>query len=226
VTASAWALDHLVVAARSLGEGVDWCEATLGITPGPGGRHPLMGTHNRLFSIASAAFPRAYFEIIAIDPDAGAPGRARWFDLDQPALQAALAAGPALIHWAARCAALQAELAALQAAGIERGEALAAERPTPRGLLRWRISVRPDGARLADGALPTLIEWGEVHPADTMPDSGVVLDSVALAGLPAAARSRLPPGVRVAAEAHAEPIVAVLRTPRGLVSLPSLRRPS
>jgi hypothetical protein len=30
-------LDHLVVAARTLDEGVAWCEATLGVTPGPGG---------------------------------------------------------------------------------------------------------------------------------------------------------------------------------------------
>lgn len=41
-------LDHLVIMANSLDDGVDWCEATLGVTPGPGGEHPLMGTHNRL----------------------------------------------------------------------------------------------------------------------------------------------------------------------------------
>ena len=55
----ALALDHLVVAARSLDEGVRWCAATLGVTPGPGGKHPLMGTHNRLFGIAGDLFPRA-----------------------------------------------------------------------------------------------------------------------------------------------------------------------
>ena len=54
-----WQLDHLVVAARSLDEGAAWCEATLGIVPGPGGKHPLMGTHNRLFPIASDRHPRA-----------------------------------------------------------------------------------------------------------------------------------------------------------------------
>ena len=43
------------------------------ITPGSGGRHALMGTHNRVFAIGSEAFPRAYFEIIAIDPDAPDP---------------------------------------------------------------------------------------------------------------------------------------------------------
>jgi hypothetical protein len=52
-------LDHLVIAAATLEEGVAWCEATLGVTPGPGGKHPLMGTHNRLLSIATAVFPDA-----------------------------------------------------------------------------------------------------------------------------------------------------------------------
>jgi hypothetical protein len=95
-------LDHLVVAARSLEAGVRWCEDTLGIAPGPGGVHPLMGTHNRLFSIASERFANAYFEIIAIDPAAPPPRRARWFGMD--ALD--LSAGPRLIHWVARTARL------------------------------------------------------------------------------------------------------------------------
>ena len=164
-----WSVDHLVVAARTLDEGAAWCEATLGIVPGPGGRHPLMGTHNRLFSIAGDAYPRAYFEIIAIDPDAPPPGRTRWYDLDVPSLQRRVATdGPALIHWVAGCAAIDAEIAALRQHGIERGEVLAAERATPTGLLRWSISVRTDGARLGDGAWPTLIEWPGAHPVDTL----------------------------------------------------------
>ena len=46
-------LDHLVVIAPTLADGVAWCESTLGVTPGPGGEHPLMGTHNRLIHISS-----------------------------------------------------------------------------------------------------------------------------------------------------------------------------
>ena len=37
------------------------------------------------------------------------------------------------------------------------------------------ITVRADGQRLFDGCLPTLIEWGDTHPAATMPESGVTL---------------------------------------------------
>ena len=51
--------DHLVIAAATLNDGVLWCERMLGVTPGPGGTHPLMGTHNRLLNIASPDFPCA-----------------------------------------------------------------------------------------------------------------------------------------------------------------------
>jgi len=67
------AVDHLVVAAATLAQGVAWCEATLGFTPTAGGQHPLMSTHNRVFNIATTEYPLAYFEIIAIDPDAPPP---------------------------------------------------------------------------------------------------------------------------------------------------------
>jgi hypothetical protein len=48
-------LDHRVVVARTLDEGVQWCEATLGITPGAGGEPPRFGKHNRLFIDRSPA---------------------------------------------------------------------------------------------------------------------------------------------------------------------------
>lgn len=220
------ALDHLVVAARSLDEGVAWCEAILGFTPGPGGRHVFMGTHNRLFSLASLRFRRAYFEIIAIDRDAPPPPRPRWFDLDTGALQAALQEGPRLIHWVMRCDDIEARCAQLRSAGIDRGEVTAAERDTAEGPLRWRISVRADGARLFGGALPTLIAWGNRHPVDTMPPSGVTLESLTLAGLPAAAAGTCHVA-GVDAVDTGPPLSARLATPRGPITLqaPFLEKP-
>jgi hypothetical protein len=208
-------LDHLVVAAATLDEGVRWCEAELGITPGPGGKHALMGTHNRLFKIAGAQFPNAYFEIIANDPDAPPPGRARWFGLDALDLRG----GPRLIHWVARTSALDARLAALSQAGLQAGRAIGASRETPQGRLSWRIAVRDDGTLLHAGALPTLIEWGQQHPASSMPDSGISLRSLTLRGLPlAAARALALSGVRLASDAG--PALSVqLDTPRGPVCL-------
>lgn len=173
-------LDHLVVAARTLDEGVAWCEATLGIEPGPGGRHELMGTHNRLFSIATPALPQAYFEIIAIDPEASRPDRARWFDLDDLRLLDALAQAPRLVHWVARVDDLHQAAAVLQRHGFDRGRVLQASRSTPTGELRWQITVRDDGRRLLGGALPTLIQWDGVHPSTAMPTSGVTLAALRL----------------------------------------------
>ena len=171
-------IDHLVIAADSLAQGVQWCEATLGVTPGPGGEHPLMGTHNRLLAIGTAAYPRAYLEIIAIDPTAVPPERKRWFDLDDHALQQAVRHQPRLIHFVASTPDATSALKALEHLGIQRGALLQAERATPHGPLSWRISVRADGQRLFYGGLPTLIEWGGVHPADTMPEAGLALRSV------------------------------------------------
>jgi hypothetical protein len=209
-----WQVDHLVVGAASLEQGAAWCAATLGVLPAPGGRHPLMGTHNLLLAIGSEAFPRSYLEIIAIDPQAPPPARRRWFDLDDPALRASLERGPKLIHWVARCGDVAAECTALAAAGIDRGEVLQAERETPGGMLRWRITVRADGHRLGGGALPTLIEWGDVHPADSLPASAVQLASLSVGPLPDAAARRLPAGVST----H-EVFAARLTTPAGRIRL-------
>jgi hypothetical protein len=177
-------IDHLVVAARTLDEGVAWCEATLGVTPGAGGEHPLFGTHNRLLKLDDGSNKPPYLEIIAIDPKAtptrGA-GLKRWFDLDDAALQARLEQdGPQLVHWVASVPDIEAALFALQAIGIQRGPVISASRQTPHGLLQWRISVRDDGQRLFNGVLPTLIQWGETHPSQHMPASGITLRQLRL----------------------------------------------
>lgn len=172
-------LDHLVIAARTLDEGVAWCEATLGVVPGPGGEHALFGTHNRLLRLHSEQAPRAYLEIIAINPTTTPTRQAglkRWFDLDDLALQTRLAQhGPQLVHWVASVPDIDAATRAWNALGIDRGPVIAASRPTASGLLQWRISVRDDGQRLFGGALPTLIQWGGAHPTDTLPISDVTL---------------------------------------------------
>lgn len=214
-----WSVDHLVVGAATLEQGAAWCAATLGVLPGPGGRHPLMGTHNLLLAIGAPDFPRAYLEIIAIDPQAPAPQRRRWYDLDDPALRATLASGPRLIHWVAGCDDAVAECAALADAGFDRGEMLQAERDTPRGLLRWRISVRSDGQRLAGGALPTLIEWDAMHPSDHLPASAVALQSLSVAGLAPAVMAALALQGVTAGDGNA--LQAVLQTPAGRVVLRS-----
>ena len=215
-------LDHLVVAAATLEQGVAWCEATLGVTPGPGGRHALMGTHNRLAKIATDAFPDAYLEIIAIDPQAPPPARVRWFGLDDPALQARLqASGPCLIHAVARTAQLDMQRWALITLGLKPGNPVRAGRETPEGPLAWQILLRDDGALECGGALPTLIQWEGRHPAQAMPESGLALRALTLHGVPERARELLKlRGVDV----HPGPgpaLQAVLDTPLGAVTLTS-----
>lgn len=179
-------LDHLVVAAASLEQAVRWCEVTLGVTPGPGGRHPLMGTHNRLVNLSAPGFERCYLELIAVDPEAPSPGRPRWFGLDEPALQATLAQqGPRLIHAVLRSPNIEMMRWGLINKGADPGPMLAAERSIPGGTLRWRILVRDDGALPGGGALPTLIDWQGAHPTDTLPASPVTLQELQAAALPA-----------------------------------------
>ena len=221
-------IDHLVVAAASLAEGVQWCEKNLGITPGPGGEHPLMGTHNRLFSVASPVFPLAYLEIIAIHsgaPSARSAWSRRWFDLDDPELQAHLAkSGPRLVHFVASTARAEAGVRALAHLGLDRGEVLPASRRTPQGLLSWKITVRQDGQRLFYGALPTLIEWGAVHPAQGMPASGVVLQSLAARHPRADALRACYEAIgldRVEVTPGSPNLTATLQTPRGVITLES-----
>jgi Glyoxalase-like domain len=153
-------LDHLVVAARSLDEGSAWVEAKLGVAPVAGGKHATMGTHNRLLRIG----PREFLEVIAIDPEAPAPSRPRWFDLDSPQMRERLEQGPGLIHWVERTPDLDAALRDYS----EPVEILSLSR----GPYRWRIGVPPDGRRPGRGSLPTLIQWeGAMHPADALPES-------------------------------------------------------
>jgi hypothetical protein len=213
------ALDHLVVAARTLEEGAAWLEARLGVAPVAGGRHASMGTHNRLLSLG----PDAYLEIIATDPEACAPARPRWFALDDPAMRARLAKGPGLAHWVVRTDDIGRDRVVL---GERAGEILDLER----GDYRWRIGVPADGSLPEGGAFPTLIEWqGDRHPAGALPDAGCRLEWLAIRS-PRADRIEAELGavgfaqdarLRFACDAGTG-LSAVLRGPLGMVILPEL----
>jgi Glyoxalase-like domain len=225
-------LDHLVIMAHTLDEGVAWCEATLGVTPGPGGEHPQMGTHNRLLRINSDEFPSAYLEVIAINLISNYLYRTsekRWFDMDDALVGARVQQnGPQLIHWVASVPDIAGAVQTLAAHGIDRGPVITASRMTASGPLQWQITVRPDGQRLFDGCLPTLIQWGDVHPTDNMPACGVTLEALTISHPQAldlkAACSGI--GLSVAAKnVTVQPgppgISALLQTPKGRVQIRS-----
>lgn len=163
--------DHLVVVAPDLAEGVAHVRACLGIDMPEGGRHREMGTRNHLLRLSEATF----LEVIAIDPDADRPQRARWFGLsDQAAVRADWDAGRRLRGFVARTGDLDGVL--------DLHRALLGEPVTvSRNDLSWRFGLRADGAWPAEGAAPCVIDWGpRGNPARSMPDLGATLEQVTL----------------------------------------------
>lgn len=207
-------LDHLVVAAVTLADGIDYIAEITGVVPQPGGKHVTMGTHNALVRIAE----QVYLEIIAIDPAGAKPARPRWFDLDNIALQADLTERPRLVHWVARTTDIEGAVARC-------GIALGTVHAMARGDYRWRITIPDDGKPPGKGIVPTLIQWdGQSHPTQTLPKSPLSIAGLAAAHPdPAAIRSALAAlgldGVLPITYDRDARLAAMLRTPRGIVTL-------
>jgi hypothetical protein len=203
-------IDHLAVAATSI-EGRQLDEL-LGVDLSPGGKHARMGTHNRLLRLG----PTSYLELIAVDPQGTAPGHPRWFELDDPAMQARLAEGPRLAHWVARVESTRTPVLPIDVGPWESFQ---------RGDLSWQLTVRPDGTLPSGGVAPSLICWsGSAHPASRLPEVGVSLEALELEH-PRAAEIQdqldlLELDVRCTPSAQPR-LVAHLRTPAGSRTLRS-----
>jgi hypothetical protein len=200
----------------TLADGIAYIADATGAVPRPGGKHAAMGTHNALLRLGE----RVYLEIIAIDPDAPAPPRRRWFDLDDIALQSELTEQPRLIHWVARVDDIEAAAAACPVP-------LGPIHPMSRGDYRWRITIPDDGVRPGKGIVPTLIQWDvPTHPADRLPPSKVSMAEFAASHSdPVTARAALAvlglAGVPHITFDRETRLAAMLRTPRGIVTLTS-----
>jgi hypothetical protein len=147
-------LDHIVVVAHSLDAGCEFVERALGLPPGPGRKHPHMGTHNLLLALG----PSVYLEVVAIDPNAAPISRPRWFGLDN------LAPLPAarLAAWVVSTDDI------LSATGPEIGtvETMQREGRT------WQMTATADGHVPLSGAGPILIQRSPgSHPAAVLPES-------------------------------------------------------
>ncbi|MFT4151521.1 MAG: VOC family protein [Paracoccaceae bacterium] len=157
--------DHLAITAETLEDGVAAVESALGVELAPGGKHPHMGTHNRLLGLGDL-----YMEIIATDPGAPRPDWPLWFDMDN------FRGAPRITNWICRSDDLAADVAASGPGftGI----------PTPlsRGDLRWQFAIPPSGKLPFDDAFPALMQWeGTLHPANLLPDRGVRLARLEIA---------------------------------------------
>ena len=206
--------DHLVVAAASLADGIEYIAELTGAAAQPGGKHVAMGTHNALLRLSE----RTFLEILAIDPEGTKPSRPRWFGLDNIALQSELTERPRLIHGVARTEGIEGVAASCPIP-------LGTVHPMSRGNYRWRITIPDDGSLPARGIVPTLIEWDvPQHPAESLPQSKVSLVSVgATHPEPAPIRAALAllgvsDVVQVTYDRDTR-LAAMLQTPRGTVTL-------
>ncbi len=200
-------IDHIVMIAETLENGDAAVRAALGVGTEPGGRHPAMGTRNRLLSLGPA-----YLEVIAVDPEAPAPARPRWFGLDDHS------GGARLAHWVARPADMT---RALAEAPLGMGELT----EMSRGGLDWQITIPPSGTPPFDGIVPALISWRGAGAAERLADRGLTLQRLCLShprmGDIRAAWPRLAetPGLALDVGPQAE-IRAEIATPEGLKTLP------
>lgn len=164
--------DHIAIAAPTLAEGAEYVRNLTDLTFPAGGEHPDMGTHNLLTAIG----PDTFAEVIAINAQAPAPDRPRWFGLDNPTEQAKF---PCLQAWLLRTDDIDGCIAKAAELGIDLGRAT----PFRRDALRWRFAVTDDGAIPLDGAAPLLLQWDETgpsHPASRMTDLGLRMDALTI----------------------------------------------
>ena len=149
-------LDHILLGASSLEEGIAFVKQHTGVTAALGGVHPGRGTRNALLSLGE----KHYLEIIAPDP-------AQSGSLDDYDLKTLPA--PHLVGWAAHPGDLNAFAARLRNANFAFDGPTPGSRRRPDGrLLEWKtLNLHDDQA----GLLPFFIEWsaGTVHPSADAP---------------------------------------------------------
>ena len=167
-------IDHIVIGANTLEQGIEYIKDKFGVTVPFGGVHPKMGTHNALMQLSETLF----FEIVAINPasyqqPALKITQPRWFSLDEPLLQQQLAKQPRLLTWVVNTTDLKSALAT----GIY--QQISAERVT-RGDLSWDFALPIDRSLLAAGLIPYILQWHGAHPASGMADLGCQLKNIVL----------------------------------------------
>ena len=163
-------IDHFAIGAGSLEQGVAALKETLGVTVPRGSKHDAMSTHNCVMQAGNESF----FELIAIDPEAPDPGRARWFTLDDPATRARLAERPRALCWVVNTDDLESVIAN---SPFALGEVVEFRR----GERTWRLTVPRDGSLPEGGLVPAFIEWSPgPHPSTGQQDLGVRLKTIRL----------------------------------------------
>ena len=139
-------IDHLVIAVLDLDAASDELERLVGLTAAGGGRHPALGTQNRLAWLGDT-----YIELVSIADRAVAEGS--WLGIPTIAV---LETGGGLATWAIATNSIDADVAALRSNGAHLGDPMSGERERPDGtFVRWRLAI---GESLGPAEPPFLIE--------------------------------------------------------------------
>jgi hypothetical protein len=164
-------LDHLTVIAPSLIAGVEHVRNCLDLDVPFGQRHAYMGTCNHLLQLGDAV----YLEIVAIDPEADAPNRRRWFGLDDQAkVRSDWEDGRRLRGWVARTHAIDAIIAT-------DGDIFGEKVSLPPLNSSFDFAIPKDGSLPLDGAAPSIIDRrGKPRAMNTIADLGARLKSFTL----------------------------------------------
>lgn len=164
-------LDHITVIAPTLAEGVSHVRECLDLDVPFGTRHDYMGTYNHRLQLGG----NVYLEIVALDPDGTAPGRARWFGLDdQEKIRADWEDGRRLRGWVAGVDGIDAVVSSRRALF---GDVV----PLPPADPSFAFAIPVDGSLPLDGAAPSLIDRrGVLESKAEIPDLGARLRSLTL----------------------------------------------
>ncbi len=163
-------IDHFAIGCSSLAAGVASLKNSLGVEVPQGSKHDMMSTHNCVMQSGNESF----LELIAVDPDAPAPGRSRWFTLDDPKTTTRLAERPRALCWVVNTDNLD---EVVNASPVDLGEIVT----FVRGDRSWRLTVPADGHLPENALLPAFIEWSPgPHPSSGQQDLGVILKRVIL----------------------------------------------
>ena len=163
-------IDHFTLGASDLQTAIADMKEIMGIEMPLGGKHPLMSTHNCVMATGEMQF----MEMIAIDQDAPAPSRTRWFSLDEARTIERLAIRPRALCWVVSTDDLDGLVAN---SPVDLGEPILMSR----GDRTWRLTVPQDGSLPEQGLLPAFIEWSPgPHPSTVQQDLGVRLNEIIL----------------------------------------------
>lgn len=149
-------VDHLVYATPDLNQGIREIEELLGVRATPGGQHQGIGTRNALVALG----PSTYLEIFAPDPDQLAPKGPRPYGIDNLKQSK-------LVAWFANGSNLKEFRNKAVRNNVPLGEIISGDRKRPDGiLLTWQFTH--PAISLADGIVPSFIDWGtSPHPAES-----------------------------------------------------------